>query len=76
MLYSVSGENLDPEVEQPEVVSVLVTPQFIVAIETTIPCIKPPEIYFGPDGEVLPPSLISIEEIPQDKTPLTPTHFQ
>ena len=75
-LYSLSGENLDLEVEQLEVVFVLVTPQSIVAIESPISRSQPHEICFGPDGEVLPPGLISIEEISQDETPLTPTHFQ
>ena len=67
--------NLNPEVEQPEVVHPLVIPQFSVAIESPISHSQPPEIYFGPDDEILPPGLISIEEIPQDETPLSPTHF-
>ena len=75
MLYSLREENLDPEVEQLEVVPVLVTPQSIVAIESPISRSQPPETYFGPDNKVLPPGLISIEEISQDETPLTPTHF-
>ena len=54
-------EHLNPEVEQPEVVPTLVIPQSSVAIETPISHSQPPEIYFGPDGEVLPPGLISIE---------------
>ena len=44
-------------------------------IESPIAHTQLPKIYFGPDGEILPPGLISIEEIPQDETPLTPTHF-
>ena len=74
-LYSLSGENLDLEVEQSKFVSVLVTPQSIVAIESPISHSQPLEIYFGPDGEVLPPGLISVEEISQDETLLTPNHF-
>ena len=74
-LYSLSGENLDPEVERLEVVPELVIPHSTVAIESPISHSQPHEIYFGPDGEILPPGLILIEEIPQDETPLTPTHF-
>ena len=66
-------ENLNPEVEQPEVVHTLVTPQISVATETPISHSQPYEIYFGPDGEVLPPGLIMIEEILKDDTHLTPT---
>ena len=76
LLYSLSGENLDLEVEQLEVVTELVIPQSIVAIESPISRNQPPEIYFGPDGKFLPPGLILIEEISQDETPLTPTHFR
>ena len=68
-------EHLNPEVERPEVVHVSVAPQSIVAIESPISRSQPLEIYFGPNNEILPPGLISIEEIPQDETPLTPTHF-
>ena len=53
----------------------LVIPQFYVAIVSLISHSQPPKIYFGPDGEILPPGFILIEEIPQDETPLTPTHF-
>ena len=67
--------HLNPEVEQLEVVPVLVTPKSIVAIESPISHSQPPEIYFGPDGEILPHGLIAIEEITQNETPLTPTHF-
>ena len=75
LLYSLSGENLDPKIEKPEVVSILVTPQSIVAIDSPISHSQSPEIYFGPDGEVLLPGFILIEEISQDNTPLTPNHF-
>ena len=68
-------EHLNLEVVQPEVVPTLVIPQIFVAIESPISHSQPPEIYFGPDGEILPRGLITIEEIPQDETPLTPTHF-
>ena len=68
-------ENMNPKVEQPEVVPPLVIPQFSIAIESPILHSQPPEIYFGPNSEILPPGLILIEEIPQDETPLTPTHF-
>lgn len=68
-------ENLNPEVERLTVVPPLVIPQFSVAIESPISHNQPPKIYFGPNGEILPPSLISIEEIAQYETPLTPTHF-
>ena len=51
------------EVVQPKVVPTLVTPQIPVAIESPISHIQPPEIYFGPNGEILPPGLIAIEEI-------------
>ena len=68
-------KHLNPEVEQPEVVPTLVIPQTSVAIESPISHSQPSEIYFGNDGEVLPHGLIVIEEIPQDETPLTPTHF-
>ena len=67
--------HLNLEVEQPEVVPTLVIPQISVAIETPISHSQLSEIYFGPDGEILPPGLIVIEEIPQHDTPLTPTHF-
>ena len=53
----------------------MVIPQNSIATETPISHSQPSEIYFGPDGEILPLGLISIEEIPQDETPLTPTHF-
>ena len=68
-------EHLNLEVEQLEVVPTLVTPQFSVATENPISHNQPSKIYFGPDSEVLPLGLIVIEEIPQDNTPLTPTHF-
>ena len=74
-LVSSLPEHMNPEVEQPKVVPTLVIPQISVAIESPISHIQPPEIYFGPDGEILPPGLIVIEEIPQVDTPLTPTHF-
>ena len=54
-------EHLNPEVEQPEVVPTLVTPQIFVAIETPMSHSQPSKIYFGPNGEVLPPALITIE---------------
>ena len=69
-------EHLHPEVERPKFFPVSVAPQYIIAIESPISRSQPPEIYFGPDEEILPPGLILIEEIPQDETPLTPTHFQ
>ena len=53
----------------------MVTPQSIVAIESPISHSQPPKIYFGSDGEVLPPGLIYFKEISQDETPLTPNHF-
>ena len=68
-------EHMNPEVERSEVAPALVIPQISVAIESPILHSQPPEIYFGPDNEILPSGLIAIEEIPQDKTPLTPTHF-
>ena len=68
-------EHLNLEVEQPEVVPTLVIPQISVATETPISHSQPSEIYFGPGGEIIPLGLIEIEEIPQDDTPLTPTHF-
>lgn len=68
-------KHLHLEVERLKFVPILVAPQYIVAIESPISCIQPLEIYFGPDDEILPPGLISIEEIPQDETLLTPTHF-
>ena len=55
-------ENLNPE--QLEVVPTLVTPQIFVATKTPISHSQPSEIYFWLDGEVLPPGLIVIEEIP------------
>ena len=67
--------HLNPEVEQLEVVPTWVTQQISVAIETPISHSQPYEIYLGPDGEVLPPGLIAIEEIPQPDTPLSQTHF-
>ena len=69
------SENLNLEVQQPEVVHTLVTPHISVVVETPITHTEPPEIYFGPDGEILPPGLIAIEEIPQEDTPLSPTLF-
>ena len=57
-------EPLNPKVEQPEVVPTLVIPQSSVAIESPISHNQPPEIYFGPDSEIIPPGLIAIEEIP------------
>ena len=68
-------ENLNPKVEQPEVVPTSVIPQSFVAIETPISHSQLSEIYFGPEGEVLPHGLIAIEEIPQPDTPLCQTHF-
>ena len=52
---------LNPEVERPKFFPILVAPQSIVAIESTISHSQPPKIYFGPDGEILPPGLISTE---------------
>ena len=57
-------EHLNPEVVQLEVVPTLVIPWIYVAIESLISHSQPPKIYFGPDGEIIPPSLIAIEEIP------------
>ena len=68
-------EHFHPQIERPEGVPVSIALQSIVAIESPISHSQTPEIYFGPDGQILPPGLISIEEIPQDETPLTPTHF-
>ena len=68
-------EHLNLEVEKPEVFPALVIPQIFVAIESPISHSQPHEIYFGLDGKILPPGLISIEERPQDEKPLTPTHF-
>ena len=68
-------ESLNTESEQPEVVPALVTPQISIATKTPISHSQLSEIYFGPDGEVLPPGLISNEEIPQPDTPLSQTHF-
>ena len=75
--YPVSSlpTHLNPKVEKLEVVPTLVTPQISIATKTPISHSQPSKIYFGPDGEVLPPSLIAIEEIPQPDTPLSPTHF-
>ena len=69
-------EHLNLEIEQLGIFPTLVIPQSSVAIETPISHIQPSKIYFGPNGEVLPPSLIAIEEIPQPDTPLSPTHFE
>ena len=33
------------------------------------------EIYYGPNGEIIPPSLISIEEEPEVESPKTSLHF-
>ena len=74
-LVSSLPEHLNPKFEQLEVVPALAIPQIYVAIETPISHSQPSEIYFGPDGEVLPPGLITIEEIPQPDTPLSQTHF-
>ena len=48
-------------------------PQTTVAVETTTS--SAPEIFYGPDGLPLPPSLIVIEEIVEDPQESTPTHF-
>lgn len=52
-------------------------PQSSVTIESSsLPQSLPPEIYLGPDSEVLPPGLILIEEeLQEETTPSTPTHF-
>ena len=49
-------KHLNPEVVQPKFVPTLVIPQISVAIESPISHSQPPEIYFGPDGEILPSS--------------------
>ena len=54
-------ECLSPKVVQLEFVLTLVIPQSSVAIETPISHSQPSEIYFWPDGEVLPLGLIAIE---------------
>jgi len=75
-------KHLDPEFEQPGVVPVLeddrpVYPQTSVTVETSpLPQSQTPEIYYGPDDEILPPSLIVIEEEFEEETsPRTPTRF-
>lgn len=35
-----------------------------------------PNIYYGPNSEILPPSFISIEEEPEEETPRTPVRFK
>ena len=54
-------EHLNLEVEQLEVVPTLVIPQIYVVIGSPISHSQPPKIYFGPDGEILPLGLITIE---------------
>ena len=54
-------ENMNPKVEQPEFFHPPIIPQFSVAIESPISHSQPPEIYFGPDGEIPALGLISIE---------------
>ena len=71
-------EHLDPEFEQQEVVLVqLFDPQPSINVDSsTLLQILPNEIYLGPDSEVLPPGLISIEEeLQEEKTPSNPTYF-
>ena len=48
-------------------------PQITVAVDSTPS--SAPEIFYGPDGLPLPPSLIVIEEIVEDPQASTPTHF-
>ena len=73
---------MDLEVEQSKVVPILeddrpVYPQTSVTIETSpLPQDQIIEIYYRPDGEILPPGLISIEEEPEEETPRTPFHFR
>ena len=52
-------------------------PQSSITIESSsLPQSLPPEIYLRPDGEILPPGLISIEqETEEETTPTTPTNF-
>ena len=57
-LVSFFPEHLHPEVELPEVVPKLVIPHSILAIESPISHSEPPEIYFGPSSEIIPPGLI------------------
>lgn len=73
---------MDPEVEQLEVVPVpeddrSVYPQTSITVETSpLPQSQTPEIYYIPDGGILPPSLIAIEEKSEEETSSkTPTHF-
>ena len=51
-------EHLDLEIEKPEVFHVSVTPHSIEAIESPMSRSQPPDIYLGPDGEILPPIFI------------------
>ncbi len=74
---------MDPEFERIEVVPVqeddlLVYPQTTVTIETSpLPQSQTPKIYYGPGSEILPPSLIAIEEEFEEETsPRTPAHFE
>ena len=57
-------EYLNPKSKQPKFFPTLVIPQISITTETPISHSQPSEIYFGLDGEVLPPILIAIEEIP------------
>lgn len=72
---------MDLEVEKSEVVTIpeddrLVHPQTSVTVKTSpLPQEKIPKIYYGPDSEILPPSLILIEEEPEEETPRTPDQF-
>ena len=66
-LVSFFPEHLHPEVERLEVIPILVTPRSIVAIESPISHSQPPEIYFGPDGEILPPSFFRLKKYHKTK---------
>ena len=72
-LVSSFPKNMNPE--QPNFFPTLVISKSSVTIETPISHSQLSEIYFGPDGEVLPLGLIAIEEIPQPDTHLSQTHF-
>jgi len=53
-----------------------VHPQTSVIVETSsLSQEQIPEIYYGPDDEIIPPSSISIEEEPKVESPRTPFHF-
>ena len=72
---------MDLEVEQPEGVTISeedrpIHPQTSITVETSsLPQEQIPEIYYGPDSEILSPGLISIKEEHEVESPRTPFHF-